>query len=118
MTLFWLKSANKARSELAALIAAAKRMENDHRALIDALPKRVRPDAANLLHYLALRHYDLRPLQGRLSALGLSSLGRSEAQVLATLTRPDPHSKRTLQLWRMRNTASRSLRECRLSMPF
>ncbi|MGE0682187.1 MAG: pyruvate kinase [Candidatus Binatia bacterium] len=41
--------------------------------------------AKNLLHYLALRQYDLRELQSQLSYLGLSSLGRSEAHVLATL---------------------------------
>ena len=41
--------------------------------------------AGNLLHYLALRRRDLRPLQMRLSALGLSSLGRAEAHVLATI---------------------------------
>jgi pyruvate kinase len=41
--------------------------------------------ARNLIHYLALRRTDLRPLQPRLSSLGLSSLGRSEAHVLATL---------------------------------
>ena len=34
--------------------------------------------ARNLLHYLALRRHDLRPLQLRLAALGLSSLGRAE----------------------------------------
>jgi len=41
--------------------------------------------AQNLLHYLALRRHDLRPLQLRLAALGLSSLGRAEAHVLATV---------------------------------
>jgi pyruvate kinase len=41
--------------------------------------------ARNLSHYLALRGRDLRSLQLRLSAYGLSSLGRSEADVLATL---------------------------------
>ena len=44
-----------------------------------------RSSAANLLHYLALRRHDIRPLQMKLAALGLSSLGRSEAAVLATL---------------------------------
>ncbi|MDQ1314097.1 MAG: pyruvate kinase [Pseudomonadota bacterium] len=39
--------------------------------------------ARNLLHYLALRRVDLRPLQLRLAALGLSSLGRAESNVLA-----------------------------------
>jgi pyruvate kinase len=39
----------------------------------------------NLVHYLALRQHDLRDLQHQLTALGLSSLGRSEPYVLATL---------------------------------
>lgn len=43
--------------------------------------------ARNLLHYLALRRQELRPLQKRLSALGLSSLGRTEAHVLASMDR-------------------------------
>lgn len=41
--------------------------------------------AQNLLHYLALRRRDMRPLQQRLTAAGLSSLGRAESHVLATL---------------------------------
>ena len=41
--------------------------------------------ALNLAHYLALRRYDLRPLQQALVPLGLSSLGRCEAHVLPTL---------------------------------
>ena len=36
-------------------------------------------------HYIALRSHDLTDLQLRLSARGLSSLGRSEAKVAATL---------------------------------
>jgi pyruvate kinase len=42
--------------------------------------------ALNLLHYLALRRCDIRQVQEELAALGLSSLGRSEAHVMATLT--------------------------------
>ena len=41
--------------------------------------------ALNFAHYLALRRVDLRRLQRRLMVLGLSSLGRSESHVLATL---------------------------------
>lgn len=41
--------------------------------------------ASNLACYLALREMDLRPLQSRLACAGLSSLGRSEAHVLASL---------------------------------
>ena len=43
------------------------------------------PAATNLACYLALRRRDIRRLQEGLSALGLSSLGRSEAGVLAAL---------------------------------
>lgn len=44
-----------------------------------------RGSARNLLQYLALRRRDLRPLQHRLASLGLSSLGRCESHVLATV---------------------------------
>jgi pyruvate kinase len=41
--------------------------------------------AHNLAHYLALRCRDLRPLQIRLARQGLSSLGRVEAHVVASI---------------------------------
>ncbi|RBP01045.1 pyruvate kinase [Roseiarcus fermentans] len=41
--------------------------------------------AINLSHYISLRAHDLNDLQLRLAARGLSSLGRSEAKVAATL---------------------------------
>ena len=44
-----------------------------------------RESARNLVHYLALRVHDLRPVQEQLAWLGLSSLGRSESHVLANL---------------------------------
>jgi len=43
------------------------------------------PSAQNLAAYLALRRRDLRSLQASLMRWGLSSLGRSESRVLATL---------------------------------
>lgn len=46
---------------------------------------RYRESARNLIHYLALRMHDLRPLQEQLAWLGLSSLGRSESHVMANL---------------------------------
>jgi pyruvate kinase len=52
---------------------------------IEAVHPAHRRSAANLIHYLALRHHDVRDLQARLAATGLSSLGRSEAHVLATI---------------------------------
>jgi pyruvate kinase len=41
--------------------------------------------ALNLAHYLAFRKHDLRSLQRALMPLGISSLGRSEGRVLASL---------------------------------
>ena len=41
--------------------------------------------ARNLVHYWAIRQFDLRELQTGLAAFGLSSLGRSESHVQATL---------------------------------
>ena len=43
--------------------------------------------ARNLFHYLALRRREMRPIQERLSALGLSSLGRTESHVLTSVNK-------------------------------
>ncbi len=55
-------------------------------ATINALPAAARDDARNLLHYLALRDHDQRRLQEALATAGLSSLGRSEGDVLPALS--------------------------------
>ena len=52
--------------------------------LSDVAPEN-RSSARNMVHYWALRQCDLRDLQARLAGYGLSSLGRSEAHVEATL---------------------------------
>ena len=52
---------------------------------LDKVHANYRESARNLVHYLALRRRDLRALQLRLAALGLSSLGRAESHVLATV---------------------------------
>lgn len=54
----------------------------DDIALVDS---RYRDSARNLLHYVALRKIDIRELQQELATLGLSSLGRSERDVLASI---------------------------------
>ncbi|MDO9319838.1 MAG: pyruvate kinase [Gammaproteobacteria bacterium] len=54
-------------------------------ARLDQVHSNYRESAGNLVHYLALRRRDLRPLQMRLATLGLSSLGRAESHVLATV---------------------------------
>jgi len=61
-------------------------LQSEHtRAARVALPAWRQHSAENLVHYMALRNHDLRPLQERLSSLGLSSLGRAEPHVMATL---------------------------------
>lgn len=55
--------------------------------ILEAVAPAYRPSALNLVHYVALRQHDIRELQEQLACLGLSSLGRCEASVLATLRR-------------------------------
>ena len=61
--------------------------ERSMHALLDHLDPGHERSARNLLHYLGLRRRDNRGLQRRLSELGLSSLGRSESCVLASVHR-------------------------------
>lgn len=56
--------------------------EENHQNLLHHISETYRDSARNLLHYLAFRKQDLRPLQYNLSCLGLSSLGRAESHVL------------------------------------
>jgi pyruvate kinase len=58
---------------------------NAHLPALAGIEVEKRPSASNLLHYLALRRHDIRALQERLAALGLSSLGRTEAHVLSAV---------------------------------
>ncbi|MCS6776205.1 MAG: pyruvate kinase [Chthonomonadaceae bacterium] len=57
------------------------RTEARHRDCLTSVHPTHRQSACNLLHYLAFRRYDLRPLQEDLASIGLSSLGRNEASV-------------------------------------
>jgi pyruvate kinase len=52
---------------------------------LDLVQPAHRASASNLIDYLTLRGHDLRVLQARLTALGLSSLGRAEGSVRASL---------------------------------
>lgn len=54
-------------------------------ACLDQVSPAYRASAENLVHYLSLRRQDIRPLQRRLAELGLSSLGRAESCVLASV---------------------------------
>jgi len=79
-----------AREVLAELVALRERTAQQGRATFHRWSSRIdrpafRVGGLNLAHYLAFRRQDLRPLQRRLMALGLSSLGRAESRVLASL---------------------------------
>jgi pyruvate kinase len=72
-------------AEVAALrdgLLAAEAARADVIAAVHPLHQR---SAANLVHYVQLRNQDVRDLQSKLGLLGLSSLGRAEPYVLATV---------------------------------
>jgi pyruvate kinase len=78
-------AAAKVLPEVVALDERLRTFERSHDALLSRLDSERQASAKNLLHYLALRSADIRDLQDELSALGLSSLGRSEAHPQATV---------------------------------
>jgi pyruvate kinase len=71
--------------ELTAIRAELLAAERQIAPLLSALHENHRQSARNLWHYMAMRHHDIRPLQEQLAALGLSSLGRAESHVLASI---------------------------------
>lgn len=83
--------------------ASALSLVSAHAARLGRIPAERLPSAQNLLHYIGLRQHDLVDIQDQLAECGLSSLGRAEAHVLATLDavllrlgakppQPDAHS--------------------------
>ncbi|MHB8952074.1 MAG: pyruvate kinase [Pirellulaceae bacterium] len=72
-------------NELTALRSKMLELESEEMVRAHRIHPSYQQSARNLLHYLALRRHDLRHLQDRLTALGLSSLGRAEAHVLSTV---------------------------------
>jgi pyruvate kinase len=73
------------RVQVQELIDGARAAEAEQADRIGRVRPEHRDSAANLVHYVWLRGRDIRTLQGRLAALGLSSLGRLESRVLPTL---------------------------------
>ncbi len=72
-------------SDIDKILNQTQLLEEQYSDEIKAVHPDFRPSAANLLHYLAFRDFDLRDMQEKLSSLGLSSLGRAEAHVLPSL---------------------------------
>jgi pyruvate kinase len=71
--------------ELERLRAAMLAAEQQFATRIAAVDPAWRPSAVNLVHYLAMRRFDIRRLQERLAWVGVSSLGRAETHALANL---------------------------------
>ena len=67
------------------LLAAAAEAEKEFATELARVDPAFRDSARNLVHYIAVRRHDVRGLQDELGRLGLSSLGRLEAHVMASL---------------------------------
>ena len=72
-------------TKLGEIRAGMANVTDGHRERLKLVDAQHRESAENLIDYLALRRHDLRALQPRLSALGLSSLGRAEGSVRASV---------------------------------
>jgi pyruvate kinase len=72
-------------AQLESIYDNAKSLEAHYAEDLAAVHTDFRDGALNLVHYLALRQADIRDLQKNLAALGLSSLGRVERNVMASI---------------------------------
>lgn len=77
--------AERADGEFFALERDLQSLVSSHAEDLGLVNANHRADAINLLHYLALRRHDEHDLQQKLTELGLSSLGRCEPHVMASL---------------------------------
>jgi len=75
----------KCYSEIIRLREEALELEKEYQNELAQIPEEYRESAKNLLHYIAIRGNDIRELQVLLGHMGLSSLGRMEAHVMAAL---------------------------------
>lgn len=72
-------------SKIDEVIVSSNKLEAKFSEELSKVHPRWEKSAKNLIHYLALRSFDLNEVQANLSELGLSSLGRSEGYVMASL---------------------------------
>ena len=71
--------------EIESLITELRRVESCHQDQIKNVHPAYKQSARNLIHYTALRSFDITNLQRDLGNLGLSRIARAEAHVLASL---------------------------------
>jgi pyruvate kinase len=72
-------------AQLGAIFERAIEFESRYATELAAVHPNYRESGRNLVHYLALRQTDIRELQEELAILGLSSLGRAERNVMASI---------------------------------
>lgn len=70
---------------LDAICKSARRLEEQLAPEIALVHPNYADSARNLVHYVALRNFDIRDVQGKLGALGLSSLSSCEQHVMTSL---------------------------------
>jgi len=73
------------RQQLQVIRERAEALEARFEPELQKVHPRFAASARNLLHYVALRQFDIGELQEQLATLGLSSLGRAERRVWASL---------------------------------
>lgn len=71
--------------QLQSIVKRARELESEYADELAVVHPEYRDSARNLVHYLALRQLDISDLQEELAALGLSSLGRAERNVMGSL---------------------------------
>ncbi|MEM6261058.1 MAG: pyruvate kinase [Bacteroidota bacterium] len=71
--------------KLEAIWQYSQQLTVDRQDLIADMPDTHRDSAINLLHYLGLRHFDIREMQRKLGKLGISRLGKAESHVAASM---------------------------------
>ncbi len=71
--------------EIEDLLKLVRKSEVQSAALLEEIHPNYRESARNLVQYRALRSVDIRDLQKKLGALGLSRIARAECHVLASL---------------------------------
>lgn len=71
--------------DISRIIAEIEEREQGYKDLLSRVQPHYYESARNLLHYLALRTYDLRAIQSQLSTLAISSIGHSEGYTLTNL---------------------------------
>lgn len=76
---------NYLQSQINLLIDNCLQLRKNFHEELKSVHRDFKQSAINLIDYLALRQFDIRELQDELSELGLSSLGRCEGHVMASL---------------------------------